>query len=109
MNNILYKTCKNTPIYSKKKRDWIILAGVAWKVNCDKLLFYIHNKTSYPWLVNDRYKMWYGMPTYCYNSKTRKYCGLHKEHALDTLNDVLQVYVAILPIHNNTYKLRNIV
>ena len=49
------------------------------------------------------------MPTYCYNSKTSKYCGLHKEHALDNLNDVLQVYVAILPIHNNTYKLRNIV
>ena len=93
----------------KKGKNWMILSGVAWKVNCDKLLFYIHNKTSYPWLVNDRYKMWYGMPTYCYNSKTSKYCGLHKEHALDNLNDVLQVYVAILPIRNNTYKLRNIV
>ena len=45
------------------------------------------------------------MPTYCYNSKTRKECGLHKVHAPD--NNVLQVYIAILPIHNNTYKFRN--
>ena len=34
---------------------------------------------------------------------------MHKEHALDNLNDVLQVYVVILPIDNNTYKLRNTV
>ena len=90
------------------KKDWMILSGVAGKVNwTDKLLHCIHNKTSHPWMVDDRYKMCYSMPTYCYNSKTRKECGLHKVHAPDNLSNVLQVYIAILPIHNNTYKLRN--
>ena len=42
----------------------------------------------------------------CYNSKTSKECVLHKVHAPDNLGDVLQVYIAILPFHNNTYKLR---
>ena len=34
-------------------------------------------------------------------------CGLHEVHAPDNLNDVLQVYIAILPIYNNAYKFRN--
>ena len=47
----------NTPIYNK--------IGVARKGNLtDNVLFYIHNETSYPWLVNDQYKMCYSMPTH---------------------------------------------
>ena len=42
------------------------------------------------------------MPNYCY-SKTNKEYGLHKVHAPDNLSDVLQVYIAVLPIDNNTY------
>ena len=33
--------------------------------------------------------------------------GLHKVHAPYNLNDVLRVYIAILPIHNSTYNLRS--
>ena len=72
----------------------------------DKLLYYTHNKTSYPWLVNNRYKLCYSMPNYCY-SKTNKEYELHKVHAPDNLSDVLQVYIAILPIHTSTYNLRS--
>ena len=99
-SNNFYKTYRNTPIYNK--------IGVARKGNLtDNVLFYIRYETSYPWLVNDRYKMCYSMPTYCYNSTTSKECVLHKVHAPDNLSDVLQVYIAIPPIHNNTYNLRN--
>ena len=61
--------------------DWT--GGLDWT---DKLLYYTHNKTSHPWLVNNRY------------SETSKEYGLHKVHAPDNLSDVLQVYIAILPI-----------
>ena len=47
----------NTPIYNK--------IGVARKGNLtNNVLFYIHNETSYPWLVNEQYKMCYSMPTH---------------------------------------------
>ena len=60
------------------KKDWMIFSGVAWKGHLtDKLLFNTNNETLQPWLVNDRYKMCYSMPTYCYNGKTNKECGLH--------------------------------
>ena len=53
------------------KKDWMIFSGVAWKGHLtDKLLFNTNNETLQPWLVNDRYKMCYSMPTYCYNGKT---------------------------------------
>ena len=101
MNNVLYKTCKNTSIYNKKKRlndlirsrmDWT--GGLDWT---DKLLYYTYNKTSHPWLVNNRYKLCYSIPKYCYSETSKEY-GLHKVHAPDNLSDVLQVYIAILPI-----------
>ena len=102
MNNVLYKTCKKTSIYNKKKRLNDLIRSRMEGYWTDKLLYYTHNKTSYPWLVNNRYKLCYSMPNYCY-SKTNKEYGLHKVHAPDNLSDVLQVYIAILPIDNNTY------
>ena len=45
--------------------------------------------------------------TSIYNNKRLNLIRLHKVHAPDNLSNVLQVYIAILPIHNNTYKLRN--
>ena len=68
------------------KKDWMILSGVAGKVNwTDKLLHCIHNKTSHPWMVDDRYKMCYSMPTYCYNTvKHAKSAGCIKSMPLTT-------------------------
>ena len=68
------------------KKDWMIVSGVAGKVNwTDKLLYCIHNKTSHPWMVDDRYKMCYSMPTYCYNTvKHAKSAGCIKSMPLTT-------------------------
>ena len=71
----------------------MILSGVAWRANwTDKLLYYIHNKKSHPWLVNDWYKMCYSMPNHCYNSKTSKEYGLNKVHAPNILSNMFTVY-----------------
>ena len=84
------KKCSRHLIYARAcvKKDFVHSGSIGLREgkHARYVINYIHNKTSHPWLVNDRYKMCSSMPTYCYNSKTNKECELHiKYTSLKTL------------------------
>ena len=75
------KKCSRHLIYARAcvKKDFVHSGSIGLREgkHARYVINYIRKKTSHPWLVNDRYKMCSSMPTYCYNSKTNKECGLH--------------------------------
>ena len=70
------KKCSRHLIYARAcvKKDFVHSGSIGLREgkHARYVINYIHDKTSHPWLVNDRYKMCSSMPTYCYNSKTNK-------------------------------------